>query len=112
MSPRELPPISPRGELRTQGPPDPHEFESARQARKSDFRIGHAAGRLTIAALTLFDGLPAFFERRQVPAGTVRADHPEAPLGGVERQRSSDRECLDFLIRAKGAMTVQARGVH
>src|SRR6185312_6390973 len=104
--------IAPGGEFRPQRRPDSNQFRAVSEGGKPHVvRLSPKAPR-TKSPLALLDCFPSLFNRSEIPARTVRTDDPQATFGGVEREATADRECLDRLIAAEGSMAVQARGVH
>ena len=110
--PPKLVPVAPRGELRPQRFPDAHQREALRVTGKADVVGGNAEVRVPEDPLAVLDGLPALFQRREVPAFALAADDPEEAAGGVERETASHGERLDNLVGAEGLAAENTGPVH
>src|SRR2546427_132251 len=78
--PSELIAVTPGRELWAERPPDAHQLETLVKTREPDMlrRIPLAHG--AESALAVLHGLPALFQRREIPALTLAANDPEPAL--------------------------------
>src|SRR5215204_2333454 len=72
----ELITVTPCGELRPERFTDPHQGGAVAELRETDVVGRYALPCIAVQLLRLFDRFPAFLERREVPALTLRAHHP------------------------------------
>ena len=104
----ELISITPCRHFGTLWASDSHKLESLAHAREADVVRRHAERRASEETLTLFDRLPAFFQRSEIPAFARSTDDPQPALLLIEREPASDGEMLNYFVRAEVAMTEQA----
>ncbi len=110
--PSELIAVSPGRKFGPQRLADPHERRSVAHLGQAYVVGRQAAARIGEQLLGRFDRFPALLERRQIPAFAVRADDPQPPALGVERQALADRKRLERLIGAERLVAKQTGGIH
>src|SRR5204863_5744552 len=103
--------VAPRGELEPRRLADPDEVVSVPPNE------GHLLGRGRHASLASgsrehFDPLEALIQRRQVPAGALGTDNPEAALPFVERQTLPDAQSGGPAVAVEPAVAEGARAIH
>src|SRR5207245_8414734 len=103
--------VAPRGELEARGLADPHEVVSLPPNQ------GHLLGRGRYASLAgrsseRFDPFEAVIQRRQVPAGALGTDDPEAALPFVERQPPPDAQSGRAPVAVELAVAEGAGAIH
>jgi hypothetical protein len=104
--------VSPGRQLAGHCGADTDQPRSIRQLCNADILRLHAQARIAEQFLGLFDTLPAFLDRRQIPARAERTDRPQAALPGVERQLPADGERLERLVCAERCRAEDAVAVH
>src|SRR5690606_1368614 len=110
--PAELVPVAPGGELRALRCADPDQLEPLPVPGKADLVSGDAHAGLPEDPLGRLDRLPALLDRRQVPALTPTAHHPDAAARRLARDPAADRDALEHLVRAKAAVAEEAGRVQ
>src|SRR5262249_24965065 len=109
---REPGAVAPRGDLGQKRRSDAHELEAAAKASESDVVGRHAEPRAAEQMLRLVDCFPALLERREVPAATASAHHPQSALLRIERHAAADREGRQMVVRAEVRVAEKAAGIH
>ena len=108
----ELIAVAPGRKLRAERLADSNQRRSVTDLREPNVVRRHPFAGIAIQLFGLLNRLPPFVERREVPALTRPADHPQSAARSVERQAFSDRKCLDGLVRAKRFVAENAGRIH
>ena len=104
--------VAPRRDLGEQSRTNANELESAAELGEADVVRRHAQSGAAEESLGLVDRFPALFERREVPASALRADHPQPPLLRIVRQPTPDGKRRKVVVGAEVEVAEQTAGVH
>jgi hypothetical protein len=108
----ELASVAPGRKLRTQGLADSNQLQAVGRSGKADVVGRDSLDRAAESAFACFDGLPAFFDRAEVPALATRADNPKPSATRVERDTTADGECLYRFILAEASCAEDAMPIQ
>src|SRR5665213_203486 len=104
----ELISVTPRCHFRPLRASHAHELEALAHTRQAYVIRRHAERRAAKESLALLNRLPAFFQRREIPALARPTDDPQPALLLIEREAASDGKMFDYLVRAEVVVTEEA----
>ena len=111
-SPSELVAISPRRHLRALRFANANQVESFPKPGKADVVRRDAQAAVAVSLLRELDRFPSLVQRREVPALTPCAHHPESASRGIEGQPSPDGKHLERLVAAEVNVAVNTGREH